>query len=138
MPDNMTKMQRSATMSKIRSKGNISTELKMVQLLKSNSIHGWRRHQKLLGQPDFVFRDRKVAVFIDGCFWHGCPRCYIKPKSNIEYWSGKIVRNKARGKEVNRELRRLGWKVLRFWEHSFTRPKEIISRLKTSLNKNIR
>lgn len=129
MPDNMSKKQRSATMSKIRSKGNLSTELKMVRLLKANDIHGWRRHQKLVGSPDFIFRDAKIAVFIDGCFWHGCPRCYIKPKSNVEYWTGKIRRNRARGRKVNRELRRLKWTVLRFWEHSFKRQQYIANRI---------
>jgi DNA mismatch endonuclease (patch repair protein) len=101
----------------------------MVQLLKSNDIHGWRRHQRLIGNPDFIFRDKKVAVFIDGCFWHGCPRCYSEPKSNVEYWSGKIKRNRARGREVNRELQQLGWTVLRFLGHSFNRPQYILSRI---------
>ena len=129
MPDNMTKKQRSITMSKIRSKGNLSTELKMVELLKSSGIHGWRRHQKLVGRPDFIFRDKKIAVFIDGCFWHGCPRCFIKPKSNVKYWFAKIARNKDRSKEVNRELKSLGWTVLRFWEHSFKRPQNILKKI---------
>jgi len=133
MPDNMTKKQRSTTMSKIRSKGNLSTELKMVQLLKSNGIHGWRRHQKLPGSPDFIFRDKKVAIFIDGCFWHGCHHCFVKPKSNVEYWVAKIARNKARSQEVNRELKRSGWKVLRFWEHSLKRSNSVLSKLKRAL-----
>ncbi len=131
----MSKKQRSATMSKIRSKGNLSTELKMVQLLKANDIHGWRRHQNLPGKPDFIFRDRKVAVFIDGCFWHGCPRCYVKPKSHIDYWSEKIVKNRARSRKVNRELRTRGWTVLRFWEHSLDRPYSIINTLRKTLFK---
>ncbi|HAS95461.1 TPA: very short patch repair endonuclease, partial [Candidatus Wolfebacteria bacterium] len=88
-----------------------------------------RRHQKLTGSPDFIFRDKKVAVFIDGCFWHGCPRCYVKPKSNVEYWSDKIKRNRARGREVNRKLQQLGWTALRFWEHSFKRPQYIVNRI---------
>ena len=135
MPDNMTKKQRSITMSKIRSKGNLSTELKMVELLKSSGIHGWRRHQKLVGRPDFIFRDKKIAVFIDGCFWHGCARCFIKPKSNVKYWFAKIARNKDRSKEVNRELKGHGWTVLRFWEHSFKRPQNILKKLRTVLIK---
>jgi DNA mismatch endonuclease (patch repair protein) len=133
MPDNMSKKQRSVTMSKIRSKGNLSTELKMVQLMKAIGIHGWRRHQRQVGKPDFVFRDKKVAVFIDGCFWHGCPRCFVKPKSNVKYWLAKIARNKDRSREVNRELKRLGWTVLRFWEHSFKRPQSIITKLDKAL-----
>lgn len=133
MPDNMTKKQRSVTMSKIRSKGNLSTELRMVGLLKSSGIHGWRRHLNLVGRPDFVFREKKVVVFIDGCFWHSCPRCFVKPKSNVKYWSAKIERNKDRSRKVTCELKRLGWTVLRFWEHSFKRPQYIVNKLVKSL-----
>ena len=129
----MSKQQRSETMSKIRSRGNISTEIKMVQLLRANSIVGWRRHAKLPGRPDFVFRKKKIAVFIDGCFWHGCPTCYVKPRSNVAYWSAKIARNRSRSKEVNRELRRLGWQVLRFWEHSLKHSTTIMRRIRKAL-----
>lgn len=133
MPDNMTKKQRSVTMSKIRSKGNVSTEMKMIQLLSASGIHGWRRHQKLPGRPDFIFRDKKVAVFLDGCFWHGCPRCFIKPKSNVKYWAAKIARNKARSTEVDRELKRNGWTVLHFWEHTLKQSKFSLLKLMRAL-----
>lgn len=135
MSDNMSKEKRSFTMSRIRSKGNISTELKMVELLRGNGIHGWRRHPKLMGNPDFIFKKQKIAIFIDGCFWHSCPRCFIEPKSNIEYWSAKIERNKKRDKKINAELNRLGWTVLRFWEHSFKRPKNILNKITYVLSK---
>lgn len=133
MPDNMSKEKRSLTMSKIRAKGNLSTEIKMIQLLKSSDIKGWRRHQKLIGNPDFVFPKKKLAIFIDGCFWHGCPKCFVEPRSNIEYWSSKIERNKKRDKAVNTELKRLGWTVLRFWEHSLKRPKLVLKKLQQNL-----
>lgn len=134
MVDNMSKENRSKTMSRIRSKGNASTELKMVQLLDKNKIQGWQRDYKLLGKPDFVFENERIAVFIDGCFWHGCPKCFQMPKSNTEYWQEKIHKNKLRAKKVNKELELQGWKVLRFWEHSFKRPTYIIKKIIKSLN----
>lgn len=64
-----------------------------------------------------VFRPAKVAVFIDGCYWHGCPEHYVPPKTNVGYWSGKVARNIARDQDTNRALSEAGWTVLRFWEH---------------------
>lgn len=64
-----------------------------------------------------AYRASKVAIFIDGCFWHGCPRCYSSPSTNVEYWSCKLTENKLRDDRVNKKLCELGWKVLRFWEH---------------------
>lgn len=66
---------------------------------------------------DLVFRPSKVAVFIDGCFWHGCPRHGSVPKTNVEFWGAKIDGNRRRDRETGRHLRREGWLVLRFWEH---------------------
>lgn len=104
-------------MSEVRSHGNASTELKMVKCFRKLKIKGWRRNQKLPGQPDFVFRHKRIAVFVDGCFWHGCPICYVKPKSNIEYWQNKIDRNIERDVDVDKLLDCKGWTLLRFWEH---------------------
>jgi len=73
-----------------------------------------------LGRPDFVFPARRLAVFVDGCFWHGCPRHGTMPKGNRSFWRAKITRNRERDREVGAELRRLGWKVLRVWEHELT------------------
>ena len=66
---------------------------------------------------DLVFRSAKVAVFIDGCFWHRCPEHYVEPKSNREFWSSKVAGNVKRDKDTNARLRAAGWMVLRFWEH---------------------
>lgn len=66
---------------------------------------------------DIVFRPTKVAVFIDGCYWHGCPEHYVPPKTNEGYWSDKVVGNMARDRDTNRLLTEAGWTVLRFWEH---------------------
>jgi DNA mismatch endonuclease (patch repair protein) len=74
----------------------------------------------VFGKPDFVFRHVRLAVFVDGCFWHGCPRCYRRPKSNRRFWDEKMAYNRDRARLVNRELRRRGWQILRIWEHDLT------------------
>ncbi|MEU5898490.1 MULTISPECIES: very short patch repair endonuclease [Streptomyces] len=66
---------------------------------------------------DIVFRPAKLAVFIDGCYWHGCPEHYVQPKTNAGYWSDKVARNMARDRDTDAQLRAAGWTVLRFWEH---------------------
>jgi DNA mismatch endonuclease (patch repair protein) len=76
------------------------------------------RQKKLFSvRPDFVFQKLKAAVFVDGCFWHGCPRHFIQPKGNAKFWRDKISTNRARDRMVNRTLRSMGWKVVRVWEH---------------------
>lgn len=131
MPDIFTRRKRSAVMAAIRSHGNKATELRLITLMRTHGITGWRRGQKISGRktenggqrgrysvrPDFVFSKLKTAVFVDGCFWHGCPRHGTKPKTNAAFWRDKIARNQARDRKVNRLLRRMGWQVLRVWEH---------------------
>lgn len=104
-------------MSRIRSHGNLATELRFVRLLKQSGIVGWRRHYQLIGKPDFVFTKFRLAIFVDGCFWHGCPRCYREPKSNRIFWRNKIEANRKRAATVKRELRKFGWRVFRIWQH---------------------
>lgn len=134
MVDDMTPAQRSYTMSRIRSSGNQATEQRFVQLLRKAKITGWRRKSSLPGRPDFVFPKERVAVFLDGCFWHGCPRCYLPPKSNVEYWTAKIAGNAARDKKHTTTLKAAGWAVLRIWQHSIRkRPSHTISRLRLLL-----
>lgn len=136
MADWLTRKQRSRNMASIRSKGNATTELVFLQLLRDAGITGWRRHWKLPGRPDFVFRLGRVAVFVDGCFWHGCPRCYRLPEDNRQYWKAKVLMNRRRDRRRMRELRSLNWLVLRFWEHSLKSPAErgkIVLRLKKAL-----
>ncbi len=118
MADTHTKIQRSKNMASIRSVGNKSTEMALVSLLRQSKITGWRRHSKAaVGRPDFIFSKQKTAVFVDGCFWHGCKKHCIMPKSNKAYWGSKIIRNKSRDLAVNRLYRAKGWKVIRIWEH---------------------
>lgn len=66
---------------------------------------------------DLVFRPAKVAVFIDGCYWHGCPEHYVSPRTNPGYWSDKVARNMARDRDTDKRLQEAGWLVMRFWEH---------------------
>jgi DNA mismatch endonuclease (patch repair protein) len=124
MPDVFTKTKRSAVMARIRGHGNKDTELALIKLFRKHHITGWRRNQKVFGKPDFLFRRNRLALFVDGCFWHGCPRCYRRPKSNRKFWDAKIACNKARDRKVNRELHKLDWRVMRIWEHGLKRKNE--------------
>jgi DNA mismatch endonuclease, patch repair protein len=108
-------------MALVRSSGNASTEQRLVRLLRRERITGWRRNFRLPGSPDFVWRQERVAVFVDGCFWHGCPRHGHTPRSRVSYWSSKLTRNKSRDRQVARVLRQRGWRVLRIWEHELAR-----------------
>lgn len=117
--DILSKEQRSRRMSSIRSKGNRSTEWRFRSALVRNGISGWRMHVRALpGVPDFVFPGLNIVIFIDGCFWHGCPKCRRPmPQTNRGYWTSKVKLNRERGDRVNRLLRRKGFKVVRIWEH---------------------
>lgn len=114
--DTVDKKTRSRYMSAVRSRGNQTTEMKMARLLRAQNLNGWRRHRKVVGTPDFCWPEKKVALFVDGCFWHGCLRCYQSPKSNVAYWKGKVAANRKRDRQVNFLLRRNGWTVVRIWE----------------------
>jgi len=115
---------RSELMSRVRSTGNKDTELKLVALFRQHGITGWRRNCKAFGKPDFVFHAERVAIFVDGCFWHGCPLHGRMPKSNKKYWHEKILRNKRRDRKVSRTLRNEGWHVIRIWEHALSKKLE--------------
>lgn len=120
--DVFTKAKRSEVMSKIRGKGNKDTEVALAKLFRANGITGWRRHYPITGRPDFAFPKQKLAVFVDGCFWHGCPKHGVQPKGNKEFWLNKLNANKARDRKVNRLLRLSGWRVRRIWEHELKAP----------------
>jgi DNA mismatch endonuclease (patch repair protein) len=125
--------KRSEVMRAIRSSGNRSTELRLVQLLRQWRISGWRRGRPLPGRPDLVFPKERIAVFVDGCFWHGCPQHGRTPRSRQGYWREKLARNRARDREAARLLREKGWRVLRFWEHDLPVPAKILRRLGRAL-----
>lgn len=118
MSDVFTAEKRSAVMSRIRARGNRNTELRLARLFREAAVTGWRRNMTVFGRPDFVFAGARVAVFVDGCFWHrhpGCKFCYT-PKSRPEFWLPKFERNVARDRLVTRTLRKAGWRVVRVWE----------------------
>lgn len=119
--DTLTVAERSERMSLIRSRGNRDTELRLVALLREHRITGWRRGAPLPSKPDFIFRAEKVAVFVDGCFWHGCPRHARTPKTRVVFWTAKLARNSQRDRAVTRALRKSGWMVLRVWECALAR-----------------
>jgi len=127
--------QRSRIMSAIRSTGNKTTERRLALLRRQHGFTGWRRHLPLSGRPDFAFRRQKVAVFVDGCFWHGCPRCYIAPRKNRLLWAAKIRRNQERDRGVGAQLRSQGWQVIRTWEHCLDRPAPLLRKLKLALER---
>ena len=125
MTDNLSPQDRKKNMSRIRSRGNRSTERRLRSSLAGAGISGFEMHSgSLVGKPDFIFPQHKVAVFVDGCFWHGCPKCYVRPKSSQNYWDEKLRRNKARDVKVNAELEKMGWKTIRIWEHVLKNPSE--------------
>ena len=109
-------------MAQVKPSGNKSTEMNLRAVLRENGITGWRRNYKLFGKPDFVFLEKRVAVFVDGCFWHGHPQKCRIPETNRQYWEMKILRNMKRDHLVTSTLRKKGWKVVRVWESSIKKP----------------
>ena len=119
MKDPLTIEQRSSLMAKVRSKGNRSTELTVMSVLQEKGITGWTRHPRdIPGRPDFYFPDRRLLVFVDGCFWHACPKCGRIPKTRVRFWKTKIEGNRRRDLSLTRRLRRNGYHVMRVWEHT--------------------
>ena len=149
MTDIFTKAKRSDVMSRIRSHGNKTTEMALMRLFRRHKIVGWRRHavvgltrsskdstrrrQFTRCKPDFIFRDCRLAIFVDGCFWHGCPRHAAKPKSNAEFWRTKLTANVARDRQVTTSLRRGRWRVLRIWEHQLVNESQVMTRVRRCL-----
>ena len=115
MSDSVDRGKRSEVMRAVKSKGNKSTELRLIALFREQGIKGWHRNYPVKGHPDFVFLDKKVAVFVDGCLWHG-HSCRNWPKSNVEFWKNKIEGNMRHDQQVKESFENRGWKVLRIWE----------------------
>lgn len=154
MSDVVSKAVRSHIMSRIRGTANERTELALLRVFRVSRIRGWRRNARIKlcppntpvllklirahrfrpwVRPDFVFPRRLVAVFVDGCFWHGCPRCYRRPGSNRRFWDKKIICNRKRDRFQSESLRRSGWRVLRIWEHELRKPERVVVRVKDML-----
>jgi DNA mismatch endonuclease (patch repair protein) len=126
---------RSSNMRAIKSKGNRSTEWRLRSMLVRQKIKGWTMHNReIIGSPDFAFPAKRIAIFIDGCFWHGCPLCGHKPKTNREYWTAKLARNINRDKTNTLRLRKQGFKVIRIWECALKEnPTLYLQRIRESL-----
>jgi DNA mismatch endonuclease (patch repair protein) len=133
------RLSRSDLMSRVRSRGNKTTEGRMLFLLREARLTGWRRHAKLPGNPDFVWPKLLVALFVDGCFWHGhdCGR-NLTPKNNAEHWRRKFEATRRRDASTRRELRRRGWTVVSIWECQLKRfPDVCVRRVRTVLQPHV-
>ncbi len=109
---------RSRAMGAVKGANNKTTEVLLRLLLVRQGVSGWRlRPREIAGRPDFYFPAERLAVFTDGCFWHGCPDCGHVPKTNTPFWRAKIKRNRERDGQITRALEAKGIMVLRFWEH---------------------
>lgn len=116
MADKISKKARSKIMAAIKSK-DTAVELALRKDLFSLGSRFKIHYKRLCGRPDIVFPEKKIAIFVDGCFWHGCPKHYRAPKTRKFYWLPKIKRNKERDKEANKKLKKEGYSVIRIWEH---------------------
>jgi DNA mismatch endonuclease (patch repair protein) len=128
--DRVSGAVRSKVMSSVRSSGTRLEERLANAFARARLGRFERNPQNVEGRPDFVFRTRKVAVFVDSCFWHGCRWHCRMPASNRRYWNAKIRQNRTRDKQVRAKLRRQGWIVIRVWEHSLIRDDGIAQTLK--------
>ena len=131
MPDVFTPAKRSEVMSRIRSHGNKDTEQRLAAVFRAHGITGWRRQIVVSFpaasgrgkvRPDFVFRAEKLAVFVDGCFWHGCPDHAVAPKNNAEWWRAKLAANRDRDRRKDALLIDEGWLPVHVWEHEAVSP----------------
>ena len=130
MADTFDKDKRSAIMKSVKSSGNKSTELRLIAFFKANGIIGWKRKYPVKGHPDFVFVEKRIAVFVDGCFWHGHDCRNTRPKQNEDYWSKKRIRNIAHDQEVSDMFVKRGWAVIRIWECELKKKNEELLREK--------
>ena len=132
MTDVFDTSKRSHIMQQVRSKNNKTTELKLIQIFKDSHITGLKRNYPVKGHPDFVFLNKKIAVFVDGCFWHGHNCRNTQPSNNAEYWRKKQERNIRHDLEITALFEQRGWNVLRIWECELKKKniKVLLNRLK--------
>lgn len=125
--DNLSKEKRSKVMASIRGK-NTRPEIMIRKMLWQKGLRYRIHDRSIIGTPDISSKKEKLAIFIDGCFWHGCKRCYKEPKSNVGFWRKKILNNRKRRNSVRTQLRGEGWNVQEFWEHQVnSNPQSIIN-----------
>ena len=133
-------LNRSQNMSAIRSSGNRTTEGRLASLLSAYHLKGWQLHPaEICGKPDVVIRSKRIAIFADGCFWHGCPSCGHIPRTNRAYWRAKLVRNKRRDKAVSASLRAAGFRVIRLWECQLrANPKRCLMKIQVAMRSDLK
>jgi DNA mismatch endonuclease, patch repair protein len=131
MTDVLTPQQRSFNMSRIRGR-DTRPETEVRAGLRAAGMRGYRTHSSLAGKPDIVFPSAKLAIFVDGCFWHKCPLDYQEPETRRDFWAKKINGNVDRDKKVDKILTDSGWKVLRIWEHEVRKSPESVVETITS------
>jgi DNA mismatch endonuclease (patch repair protein) len=119
----------------VKGSGNAATELRLISIFKENKIKGWRRKFTLYGKPDFVFPVERVALFADGCFWHGCSIHGSIPKTNTAFWQVKIEKNSNRDKLVATRLKASGWTVLRLWQHELKDSEKVARKVRRALER---
>jgi DNA mismatch endonuclease, patch repair protein len=129
MADMFSPKRRSEIMSRIKSRENQATELRLMRVFRKFGIRGWRRRASMFGSPDFIFPTVQLAVFVDGCFWHGCPIHGSVPATNQMFWRNKLSRNKKRDKVVGQKLKNSGWRVVRIWQHELREPDKVARRV---------
>jgi len=118
MTDVFSREKRSQVMARIQGRDNRSTERTMAAILRAYRISGWTiRPRDIYGHPDIYLPGHRIALFLDGCFWHGCPKCSHLPAQNRSFWRKKILGNRRRDARTNTLLRKQGLKVMRLWEH---------------------
>lgn len=133
MADNLSKEKRRKIMSSIRGK-DTKPEIIVRKLLWSKGVRYRIHNKEIFGTPDIAIGKKKLVIFVDGCFWHGCKKCYKEPKTNVEFWKKKRIYNIQRRLKVRKELKKKGWNVLEFWEHQINlEPKKILERISSHL-----
>ena len=127
---------RSKTMTAIRSTGNHTTERRLRLALVRSGLRGWTMHPKEVpGHPDFYFTHARLSIFVDGCFWHGCPKCGHIPSTRSAYWSTKISQNRASDGRTTARLRSQGFRVVRVWEHQLRHPEKLHNMVSNRLSR---
>lgn len=127
--DKVSKKKRSEVMRAIKGKDS-EMELHFRKELRKKGLRFKTNVARLAGKPDVAFIKKRVAVFLDSCFWHGCPRHCRLPAANGKYWKVKIARNKKRDRAVNVTYRKAGWRIERFWEHELKKdPEKAIAKI---------
>jgi DNA mismatch endonuclease (patch repair protein) len=139
MVDNLKPEDRRKTMQAVKGKGT-KLERSLFSMIAGMGLKGWKKNvSSVVGKPDVIFADQKIAIFVDGCFWHGCIVCQRKlPETNREYWVRKINRNVQLAKTHNQQLFNDGWSVIRIWEHEMTSKtgkEEIKMRIRQAIKK---